>query len=244
MREALTKGRGTGTRKIAQILLRDASTGQFVTVTERSRAPLPETEEIGRAFSLSTNSVSVVLRALRAATFKSRSAGTPLQFTVEVKPNGAPRIVEAPAGAAGATDTTPDEDAELQSALEGARARGRNRVAEILAGPDMLSAEDFAAHLRTTRATINSKRQAHQVLGLQGATRGYRYPEWQIGEDGRPFEALPALFETLGQSPWAVYRFLVQEHGELDGLTGREALRRGQSEAAIEAAESVARTFA
>jgi hypothetical protein len=53
---------------------------------------------------------------------------------------------------------------------------------------------------------------------------------------------LPALHERLG-GPWAVYRFLVQPHGELAGLTGREALERGKVEAALEAAESVGRTF-
>jgi hypothetical protein len=49
------------------------------------------------------------------------------------------------------------------------------------------------------------------------------------------------LFERLGDDAWAVYRFLMQRHPELDGLTGREALDQGKTEQAIEAAESIAR---
>jgi hypothetical protein len=60
------------------------------------------------------------------------------------------------------------------------------------------------------------------------------------GDDGKPFEALPTLFERLGDSSWAVYRFLVQHHPELDGMTGREAVMRGFSARAVEVAESIA----
>jgi hypothetical protein len=76
------------------------------------------------------------------------------------------------------------------------------------------------------------------VLGLEGAKRGFRFPDWQVGQDGKPFAALPALFERLGDE-WAVYRFLVQHHPELDGLTGKEALQRGQSDKVIETAETI-----
>ncbi|MPS71395.1 MULTISPECIES: XRE family transcriptional regulator [unclassified Novosphingobium] len=230
------------TRKSGNWMMRNPSTGQFVSVAHGSSKAIAMPKEIGRALSIPTDALEVVIEALRAATARSRSDGTALQFTVEVKPNGKPRIVDTAAEPVGKPAS--ETDAELEAALAAARARGRDRVAEILAGPDMLSAEDFAKHLGTTRATINTKRVGKQVLGLQGATRGYRYPDWQIGEDGRPFAALPALFAVLGDSPWAVYRFLVQEHGELGGFTGAEALRRGQDGEVLEAAESVARAFA
>lgn len=223
--------------------MRNARTGQYITVTEEARKPVAKAKQIGQALSLSTNAVAVVFEALRAATSRSQSEGSPLQFTVEVEPNGAPRIVEMLIDEALA-GTAEEDAAAVEGALTAARARGRDRVASILAHPDMLSAEAFAQHLNTSRETINTRRKAHQVLGLQGATRGFRYPAWQVGEDGRPFAALPEIFDALGDSPWAVYRFLVQEHGELDGLTGVEALRRGRGPEAVEAAESVARAFA
>jgi hypothetical protein len=51
------------------------------------------------------------------------------------------------------------------------------------------------------------------------------------------------LFARLGGSPWAVYRFLVQRHPELNGLTGRDALACGRSAEALEVAESVVRAM-
>lgn len=68
--------------------------------------------------------------------------------------------------------------------------------------------------------TVNAKRQSGQVLGIDGAKRGFRFPVWQLDKDGRPFGALPALHAMLGDSAWAVYRFLVSRHGALDGRTG------------------------
>ena len=74
----------------------------------------------------------------------------------------------------------------------------------------MLSAEEFADSIGTSRVTVNAKRQSHQVLGL-GCQAGLPFSEaGQIGEDGKPFSALPELFDCLGGSPWAVYRFLVR----------------------------------
>jgi len=226
-------------------MMRDARAGALVTVADRTGPLAPEAEALGKTLSVNGDALAMMIDVLRAATSRSRDAGAAIQFTVEIEPDGGSRIVAGPdARASQPDDVTAEQDDDLDRALEAARARGRDRVAEILAQDDMLSAEAFARHLNTTRATINSKRQSHRVLGLQGATRGYRYPAWQIGEDGRPFEPFPEIFDVFGGSPWAVYRFLVQEHAELDGLSGREALRRGRNRAAVAAAESVAQAFA
>lgn len=148
-------------------------------------------------------------------------------------------------GTAEAKKGTPRrEDADLEDALVAARERGRLRVADILSGEDMLSAEAFAKLLGTTRVTVNTKRQHRQVLALEGATRGFRFPVWQVDSNGKPFAVIPDLFDRLGGDAWTVYRFLVQHHPELNGLTGREALRRGKSREVVEVAESVARAFA
>lgn len=134
----------------------------------------------------------------------------------------------------------PGPDDELRVALVAARQRGRRRVAEILAEDDMPSAEAFADLLGVSRATVNTKRQNGQVLGLDGAKRGFRFPSWQLDRDGRPYAALPKLHEALGGA-WAVYRFLVTPHGALGGRTGLDALKRGQDDDVIAAAEGVAR---
>lgn len=181
---------------------------------------------------------------LVAAFDRAKAIGGDVQFTVEVAPTG--ETVVGPISPSPALADAPRRPHDgkalpaLDKSLAGARERGRARVAEILVGEDMLTADEMATLLGTTRMTVNAKRRKQQLLGLEGAKRGVRYPRWQIGEDGRPFGTLPALFELLGGSPWSVYRFLVQSHAELGGLTGREALERGRATQTIEAAESIA----
>jgi hypothetical protein len=189
-----------------------------------------------------------ILRKHYAEVFEQGSRlGRSVSVRFKVEPGQSPKITSVIVEKAESKqEPTPGDVGHngLQHALAAARERGQHRVAEILSGNDMLSADEFASLLKTTRVTINSKRQKRQLLGLEGPTRGFRFPQWQIGQDGKPFSALPKLFDRLGNDPWAVYRFLVQHHPELDGLTGREALQRGMTAEAIEAAESVARNTA
>lgn len=93
---------------------------------------------------------------------------------------------------------------------------------------------------RVLRATVNSWRHAGKVLALEGATRGFRFPQWQVGEDGKPFGALPRLFEIFGDDAWAVFRFPVQHQPAFDGETGLALLRRHEDRAVLAAAKGVA----
>lgn len=177
----------------------------------------------------------------------SRRVGRPMSFRVDVDPTmDEPNVSPIQEGLSFEAPTFPVEDVEepgpeLKTALSAARERGRLRAAEILSSEEMVNAEAFARLLGTTRATINAKRQSGQVLGLNGAKRGYRFPTWQLDSDGRPFDALPELFDRLGQSPWAVYRFLTSPHSELEGRTGLQALQLGRASSALAVAESISR---
>jgi len=184
------------------------------------------------------------VRTFVEAVERSHHIGGPVRVVSEVNagpPTQITSVVQEVSAEHGTSSAMRNPD--LEDALKRARERGHIRVAEILNSEDMLSADEFADLLGTTRVTVNAKRQKRQVLGLEGAKRGFRFPRWQLGPDGKPFRVLPTLFERLGDDPWAVYRFLVQHHPELEGLTGREALERGESKQAIDAAESVARNF-
>ena len=211
-----------------------------------TRTTIPITAKAIGTLSRNSQRVGQLIESFGAALERMQRTGRAFRLMVDVEPKGALKIREIDS----ASDSTiinaapAVATANLDRALAAARERGQRRVAEILSDPDMLSADNLARLLGTTRATINAKRQNCQLLGLEGATRGFRFPSWQIGEDGKPFAALPMLFARLGESPWAVYRFLVQSHPELDGETGRDALRRGRTAEVIEAAESVAETFA
>lgn len=173
---------------------------------------------------------------------KSREVGRPVSFRVDVAPDGGATVtqVEEAAPEAISVEDAPERSPELEAALRAARERGRIKAAEILGGEDMLSAEALAERLGTSRVTVNTKRQSGQLLGLDGARRGFRFPVWQLDLEDKPRPELRALHERLG-GPWPVYRFLVQPHPELDGLTGREALERGLNKDALRVAESIGR---
>jgi hypothetical protein len=127
---------------------------------------------------------------------------------------------------------------DLSRALEASRTRGRALVAKLLGGKDMLTTDEFGKLIGVTRDTVNQKRKRQEVLALEGVGREPRFPKWQVGKDGKAFRALPELFDRLGGNPWTVYRFLVQHHPELNGLTGVEALQRGRTNRVLDAAES------
>jgi uncharacterized protein YggU (UPF0235/DUF167 family) len=157
----------------------------------------------------------VLLERYQEAVARSRKIGHRVSFRVEVDPAaGAQTITPVEEQPIASENAFPVEDtgkpnAELEAALGAARERGRKRVAEIVAGDDMLSADAFAKLLGTSRVTVNAKRQNGQVLGINGTKRGFRFPVWQLDTDGRPFAALPALHETFGNNAWAAYRFLI-----------------------------------
>jgi hypothetical protein len=209
----------------------------------RSIAPPGKRDARRKEMAIKAAGAKTLIEIYRWAVAKSDGSGRAVRIIVDFKPNRRPKFTKVVTTAASApkTASTALDDPCLKSALTKARERGQNRVAEILNGEDMLSADAFANLLGTTRVTVNAKRQKRQLLGLEGAKRGFRFPRWQVGQDGKPFSTLPELFNRLGDDGWAVYRFLVQHHPELDGLSGREALQQGKTKQAIEAAESVAR---
>jgi hypothetical protein len=125
-----------------------------------------------------------------------------------------------------------------KTAIATARKRGAEIAAKILSGPEMLTGERFAELVGMTRMAVHKKLKKHQILGLEGAKRGFRYPKWQLGDDGRPVAGLSDLLPKFGSETWAAYRFLLQYHAGLGEMTAIAALKAGRKKAVIEAAES------
>lgn len=128
-------------------------------------------------------------------------------------------------------------DAYLAEALD----RGKASAAEILAGPDMLSAAQVAARLGISRQAVHGKQRRGELLGLKGARRGLRYPAWQISEEGLPYEGIDRLHRLFQGNAWRLFRFLTMRHPELGGKTGAEGLRGGKMDALEAAAENYLR---
>jgi hypothetical protein len=190
--------------------------------------PLFEKKSVARA------TAARVLSGVSEGVKRANTTGQLVRVTYVIRPtNDVPQIE--------LEEVAPQAKDALTEALEAAKLRGAARVAEILKGPEMLSADEFAEEIGATRETVNRKRKRHEVLGLQGAKRGLRFPKWQISGDGELIHGLPELFGALDGHPWSVFRFLIREHDALNGRTGLDALRKGQLDQVIEAVQSSSR---
>jgi len=214
-------------RRIAPLGLPQKGAGETV----KESVKVSKAKTVGRVVPGKAATKGVISGFARAVQ-RVVSSGKAVQMTVIIEPDAAPRIAVEELEPAVARD-------ELDIALSAAKRRGAARVADILNGPDMLTADAFAEEIGATRETVHKKRRRHEVLGLEGPKRGVRFPKWQLNRSGELLVGLPLLFEALGEHPWAVYRFLLQGHPELDGATGLEALKAGRIEEVIGVAGSV-----
>jgi len=90
-----------------------------------------------------------------------------------------------------------------------------------------------------------ARTRSGEILALDGAKRGFRYPGWQITDDGRLLPGLVELARELSGGPWTIYRFLLQRHPELNGETGLDALKNGRVSQTLDVARGIAQgTFA
>lgn len=110
-------------------------------------------------------------------------------------------------------------------ALDQAALRGQRSAAAELAKPFMLSGEEFAKRLGTTRQTIDNWRNQKRVIGLSADRRGIRYPDFQIGSDGTLRPEIAEILAAAGNA-WLAYYFLVEPQPAFGGSTGLELLGR------------------
>jgi hypothetical protein len=191
-----------------------------------------------KTLSAKRSTIKSLMETLGKTIERTQKSGQASGFTVVIDAAGNPTFVPLPHG--DLTSAAKMQDNRLEAALQAARERGRLRAAEILNQNDMLTAEEFAERLGMSRMTVNARRQRHELLGLEGAKRGFRFPAWQVDDEGKAFDVLPKLFDLLGGNPWGVYRFLIQRHAALEGLSAKDALSRGQTTQVLQAAASLA----
>lgn len=215
-------------------LARVAGTGQFVLVhADADVTEVPVSKVRYGRIANKRAALGKVIANYADTAAKAKRTGKVFVVTYSVSPNGKIEVVrEAPAEKLAGSP--------LDAAIARAKGRGAIKVAEILKGADMLTARDFGPLIGASHETVNTKRKDHKVLGLQGATRGVKYPNWQVTGDGRELPGLPQVFEVLGDQPWTVYRFLRSAHAELGGRTALDVLKAGQVEAVLGVARNQA----
>jgi len=208
--------------------------------TKGFELPLPN--DIPKVIVSKPGGIKTVLKKYGDALSQSHSIGRAQSFRVDVDPEGHTTVMPLSDQTDVAAAPDNSENNALETALNAARERGRVLVSGILNSPQMLAADDFAELLHTTRVTVNTQRKSGRLLGLEGATRGFRFPTWQLNEEGKPYRELASLHDLLGGA-WPVFRFLTYPQAELGGSTGRAALEQGRGAEVLKAAESVGRDF-
>lgn len=193
-------------------------TASSATARRGSRIEVPpgiSLEEARRVLSAVASSADTVARTGRTVTLDigpaKRKGESRFHITTALRPN--------PLAAKAEPEHPELTSAEARAALRRAYTRGADSAADLLAGPDMLSSDQIAERLGLSREAVLQKRRRGDLLGLEGAKRGVRFPAWQVGPDGLPIPALRELHDVLAE-PWAVFRFLRQQHPEFGMQTG------------------------
>jgi hypothetical protein len=207
----------------------------------KGRKPMPVTAFLA-THQLSAGEIAQVSRALEEKRIKGLRAtklllGTPANHLRELDQEPVPASIVENDGPVGA-DIGPA--GALAAALDAARARGAILKDEMLSDPDMLSTAGLAERLGMSEEGIRLKRRRHEVLGVEVAKRGIRYPAWQVLPGRQILPGLPRLFAVLGDDPWRLLRFLQQHNAELRGQRAFEALQKGRVDEVLAAAENAA----
>jgi len=176
-----------------------------------------------------TAKMQAMLTQIERAVMQAERSKTPVRLSIVVEPGK--RSPKLDVETLGLSD-------DLDLAFSEAHARGAARATEILTGPDMLGADDFARLIGMTREAVRQKLARREILGLQGAKRGVRYPAWQVTRDGALLPSLPHISAILGDSPWVTYRFLTQSNPAFKGKPPLDSLRAGEVAEVIAAAEA------
>ena len=109
--------------------------------------------------------------------------------------------------------------------------------------PNMLNDEAFSAALGVSRQTVNEWRQQRRVIGLKSNRKGFRYPLTQLDSHKRLLSALPLLVQVFGNSHWAAWSWLTAPHAGFEDSTPLDALKSGEEDKVLAAAEGAGGDF-
>jgi hypothetical protein len=114
----------------------------------------------------------------------------------------------------------------------------RDRERLMYAEGQPLDARAVGELLGVTRQAVAKARADGRLIGLPTGRGTYLYPSWQFERAG-VLPGLRAVREALGEAdPWTLTAFMVAPNSRLDGDTPLTALRRGDADAVVHAAQA------
>jgi len=127
-----------------------------------------------------------------------------------------------------------DGDPLIRAKLRGIE--HRKRIIEKLGGT--LSVGQVSELIGISRQAVDKRRSQNQLIGLIQGKRGYAYPAFQF-EDGKTLGGLKEVLDALsGHDPWMQSIFFANGNDRLNNRTPLDALRQGETEAVVRAAEA------
>lgn len=127
-----------------------------------------------------------------------------------------------------------DPDPLIRAKLRGIE--HRKKILEKLGGT--LSVEQVSELIGISRQAVDKRRSQNQLIGLTQGKRGYAYPAFQF-ENGKTIDGLKEVLDALsGHDPWMQSIFFANDNDRLNRGTPLEALRQGETAAAVRAAQA------
>lgn len=101
------------------------------------------------------------------------------------------------------------------------------RKSRLEAG-DMLTTDEAAEHVGTTRVTVNAWIAKGRAIGLTQPRRGFKLPQWQF--EPQMWQVIPQLSKALNTvEGWALLAFLETPQGSLKGQTPKQVIEQGDA---------------
>jgi hypothetical protein len=174
-------------------------------------------------FSRAFNALSSITKELTSQSVEELTA-SPTDFEL---------LVNALSAASIAAESS-DGDPLIRAKLRGIE--HRKRITEKLGGT--LSVEQVSKLIGISRQAVDKRRSQNQLIGLTQGRRGYAYPAFQF-EDGKTLDGLKEVLDALsGHDPWMQSIFFANGNDRLNGRTALDALRQGETEEVVRAAEA------
>ncbi len=175
--------------------------------------------------------------------FATRGTNALLSLMTQTDPKELTEITAAPSDLEvliRALDALAKSEAlKARQPLLSARIRGlrqRQELLEAAGGP--LPVSKVAEFLRISRQAVDKRRKAGGLLAVDIGRRGYMYPAWQL-DDERVLASIPKVLAKLRRAPaWSKLRFFLTGNLRLGGRTPLEALRDGNLQQVLRAAEA------
>lgn len=132
----------------------------------------------------------------------------------------------------------PHERVEATTARE--RLARRTRSADGLVDAEMLGSAEMARRLGLkARQSVNLRNERRELIGFELGRRGLQFPAAQLDDDGRLLAGIGEV-RKLFPDGYSAWQWLSASEPGLDDDTPLERLRRGEADAVIDAARSLA----